>query len=265
MSIVQALANASQLSADFVGESGYALAYGSHASLGCVPDSDLDLLFVGGPPLTPGRIDRLVRRVKSLHHDHGLRLDTEVAYEVKLYATLADVELALMLRGFTVDQSGELLVRPVVAQPQFLNSTPFKLRLILNALTTPHVFLGGDIGQDRQHCASADRSVALLALSLSGLADAFSVEDAAGVLVSSSEGAAGKDFLGYTHGPGLYSTLQRGFAQLAREQVVHVIDGVRYEEYPGRRRRLLAATSPPSSDGTDGAETMAYRGRRTHG
>lgn len=130
------LVAARRLSSAFVGTSGYALAYGSQVSGLASSDSDLDLLFVG-PPLCPDQLVRLVQAVVDLHHDHGLRLDTEVAYEVKLHATTAEVDTALALRGFSVSPTGELHVPPFVVTPWFLNSVPFKLRLILRRSPWP--------------------------------------------------------------------------------------------------------------------------------
>jgi arginyl-tRNA synthetase len=237
-------ADASRLRAAFVGTSGYAVAYGSHASRSAPSDSDLDLLFIG-PPLRADQLDQLVRAVVALHHDHQLRLDTEVAYEVKLYATAAEVDAALALRGFTISPTGELHVPPVVVAPGFLNSTPFKLRLILNALTTPHVFLGGDIDQYQRQCTKADRAVALVALSLLDGAVGFTVADAVAALVRGPNGATGEDFLGYSHGPSLHATVQRGLAWLIAEQAVRAIDGARFEQHRDTRRRLIAALSGP--------------------
>ncbi len=149
-----ALANAGRLRAIVVGEEGYALAYGSHASRSAASDSDLDLLFVG-PPLEGGQLEQLVRGVVALHDHHGLRLDSEVDYDLKLHASPIEVDAALALRGFTVSATGNLCVPSVVVAPWFLNSGPFKLRLILNALSTPHMFLGGNINLYQRHCSSA--------------------------------------------------------------------------------------------------------------
>ena len=62
-------------------------------------------------------------------------MDEEVSYAVKLYASIPEVIAALAFDGFAVNASGDLSVPPVVAVPGFLNSWPFKLRLIVNALT----------------------------------------------------------------------------------------------------------------------------------
>lgn len=241
-----ALADASRLGAAFTAPTGYALAYGSHADHQASPDSDLDLLFVG-PTLSADRLRRLVQSVETLHHEHALRLDTEVAYEVKLHATEPEVDAALRLQGFTVNPNGRLYIPPVVVEPWFLNSTPFKLRLILNALTTPHVFLGGDVARYRRNCVTADRTVTLVALALLDPATLFTVADAIRVLVYGSGGVTGEDFLGYTHGPQLHGALHRGLAHLVSERAVDVVDGATFRQWPEQRCRLLAALLPPTS------------------
>lgn len=253
-----AFADAGRLRALFVGENGYALAYGSHATTTATTTagaSDLDLLFVGPAP-HGHQLGQLVRAVVSLHAEHGLRRDTEVAHEVKLHATTAEVDTALTLGGFTIDAAGDLRVPPVVVAPWFLNSAPFKLRLILNALTTQHVFLGGHLDLYRRHCATADRALALLALSLLDSPAAFTVADAVAALVTATDGATGEDFLGYAPGAALYSTVHRGLASVITEQVVSTTDGVRFHQDRARRRVLLARLRRPHAERSSTPGTM---------
>lgn len=64
-------------------------------------------------------------------------------------------------------------------------------------------------------------------------------------LVNGPNGATGEDFLGYSHGPALYSTIQRGLAQLIAEQAVRAVDGARFEQQRDVRRSLIAAFNGP--------------------
>lgn len=249
-----ALAEAGRLRARFVGETGYALVYGSHAT-GSAGDSDLDLLFVG-PPLPASDVDHLVNAVVALHHEHRLRLDTEVAYEMKLHATPVEVRAALSLRGFVLDVAGNVDVPPVIVAPWFLNSTAFKLRLILNALTTPHMFLGGAIDLYRRHCAGADRAVALVALSLLDSSVAVTMADAVAALVTAADGSTGEDFLGYDQGPAVYSTVHRGLAHLIGDHVVWTVDGVCFHQDSQRRRALVAGLGRPDAKRSSGPGTI---------
>jgi arginyl-tRNA synthetase len=244
--IAEALADAGQLRAEVLGPRGYAVAYGSHASGTAAHDADLDLLFVG-PPLADSERARLTEAVLALHATHRLRLDTEVAYEVKVHATVTDVDAAVALGGFTLDATGRLNITPVVVEPWFLNSRAFKLRLILNALTTQHVFLGGRIGLYQRHCAQAERAITLAALCLLDSAVPFTLSNLVDALLTSPEGATEKDFLGYVGNPALHSTMQRGLARLISARVVTSLDGRHFRQHLARCQILLARLRSPAA------------------
>ncbi|MEU2115119.1 nucleotidyltransferase domain-containing protein [Streptomyces sp. NPDC016459] len=195
---------------------GYALAYGSHATRPR-PTSDLDLLYTGSEPLPEARLARLIDGVKQLHGDHGLSLDEEVSFTSKLYATTREIEHAAHLGGF----DGITAYATPVGDSATLNSPAFKLRLVLNALTSPHVFLTGDIQTYRRHVAAAERGCALLALRITG-AGRLTLVTALRALLSSAEGLTEKHFLGYRHEPHLHAVLRRGFAHLAHDGQVHI-------------------------------------------
>ncbi|MFI7002093.1 hypothetical protein [Nocardia sp. NPDC050175] len=234
-SIKSALDDAQQIRRDYVGRDGYGLVYGSHADGSGTSRSDLDLVLVGSDPLSLDTMTLLVAAVCSLHHRHGLALDTEVDYETKLFATFAEVTEATTLMCFDTTPTG-LDVVPVVVEPWFLNSHRFKLRLLLNALTSPHIFLGGDIDRYRIHRDQAERALALLALSMC-THTVMTVADLTEVVIH-GPGVAGKDFLGYRDGPQLRSTLIRGLAILARARIVVELDGARFRKRP---KPVLAA------------------------
>lgn len=198
------------------GREGYALAYGSHATRPG-PASDLDLLFTGPRPLPGPALARLIDGVKRLHAVHGLTLDEEVGYASKLHATVREIEKATRLDGYL----GVTDYAAPVGDPEALNAPAFKLRLILNALTTPHVFLAGDIHQYRRQTVDAERGCALLALRITG-ARSTTLAQAADALLSSPEGLTGKHFLGYRPGPHLYTVLRQGMAHLEDERVVRI-------------------------------------------
>ncbi|MBN9737717.1 hypothetical protein PP1_022150 [Pseudonocardia sp. P1] len=184
-------------------------------------------------------IDELVAGVTVLHHEHGLLLDTEVDHIKKIHATVRDVDSATSLRCFPLQANGEVDLPAVVPQSWFLNSDTFRLRLLLNALTTPHVFLDGDIGRFDQDRRAAERAVALLAMAASRSVSP-STRVLMRVLCVRSDGSAGEDFLGYTPGPHLYSVLRRGLARLRDENLVTTIDGDRYEYDPTSIRTAIA-------------------------
>jgi predicted nucleotidyltransferase len=261
MAVLQA---ASRLAVDYIGAAGYALAYGSHATGRAHTDSDLDLLVVGAHPLTTSALDRLTGQVVALHHQHGLTVDTEVDHRVKLHASLHEVADSLALGGFTVDLSGNLQVPPVVAEPSFLNSHPFKLRLILNAVSTGHVFLAGNLTSYRRHRARADLALGLLTAALLADNDSFTVADALTALTRAPGGEVGEDHLGYLPGPALYSALRRALAEATLAQVITDENGHRFTQHHARRRTLLAALAARRGEPAPEAQHASLAGSRGH-
>jgi predicted nucleotidyltransferase len=241
--IAEALTDASRLR-HRLSAARFAVAFGSHTRGTSNPDSDLDLLFVGDNPLGEEQIGWLSAQVKDLHHRHGLALDEEVSYEVKLYATSAEVSKAIGFGGYHVDAMGALTVPPVVVEPAYLNSAAFKLRLLVNALTSPHIFLGSDASRYRDQRTRAERTVALVALSLLDDWDTLAVPDAVAALITDPDsGRSGEDFLGYTSadGPLLYGLLHAGFADLATDHVLRTLNGSTFQQDRTRRKALIAA------------------------
>lgn len=249
--VAEALADASRLRHLLAGAR-FAVAFGSHAR-GTGVDSDLDLLFVGDAPISGARKAWLAAEVKHLHHRHGLRLDEEVSYEVKLYAPSNEITQAIRFGAYDIDAAGALTVPPVLADPAYLNSATFKYRLLVNALTSPHIFLGGDTGPYRKYRACAARTVALIALSLLDDAETLAVTDAVTALISDVGGATGEDFLGYTEAdvPLLYGLLQAAFADLTTFHVLHPLDGASFRHDQAARRLLVTriASQRPASAG----------------
>lgn len=255
---------ASRLAIDYIGAAGYALAYGSHATGHAHSVSDLDLLVVGAHPLTNSALDRLTGEVIALHHKHGLTVDTEVDHRVKLHASLHEVADALVLGGFTIEASEHVRVPPLVAEPWFLNSRLFKLRLILNAVSTGHVFLAGNLTSYRRHRARADLALGLLTTGLLADRDSFTVADALTALTCGPSGEVGKDHLGYLPGPALYSALRRALAEATLAHVITDEDGHRYTQHHARRRALLAALAARRGEPAPESQHASLAGNRGH-
>ncbi|GAA1272558.1 hypothetical protein GCM10009609_39630 [Pseudonocardia aurantiaca] len=85
---------------------------------------------------------------------------------------------------------------------------------VLNALTSPHAFLGGNVRLCSEHRQRAERGLALLALSLHPHA-VVTLADAARALIEVPCGASGKDYLGYLPDSRLHSALASGLARFA--------------------------------------------------
>jgi hypothetical protein len=218
----EALASATRvLAGHFPGPGRYGIAYGSHACGTHGPRSDLDLLQVAPAPPVPDQARHLQDAVIRLHHDHGLDLDTEVAYEVKLIATHCDVQAALDHAPFPWPDSPEQPLAPAVPpDAAYLNSATFKQRLILNALTSPNIFLGGDLATFARHRDAAEASLALLAMRIIAHRwqqddlPAFRLSDALHAVTRGPGGVGGQDFLGYHPSAALLATLNRGLHRL---------------------------------------------------
>lgn len=243
-----AFVTASALCSTYVGDAGYGLAYGSHPAGTATPRSDLDLVLIGPQALTLDELTRLIDAVRHLHHVHGLDLDTEVDYSVKVHASFADVDAATCLRCFDLDSAGHITASPVIVEPWFLNSRTFAHRLLLNALTSPHAFLGGDVTAYEQDRQRAEYGLVLLALALHGDATSLTLDEAVTAVTNGPEQATGKNFLGYTSNPHLTATLRRGLGWLAQQGIVRDIDGTQFEPDHGacqaEVRQLRAARRP---------------------
>ncbi|WP_040801328.1 hypothetical protein [Nocardia higoensis] len=226
-------AAAAELCRAFAPAGGYGLVYGSQATGPGRSHSDLDLVLVGRHRPGSRVMSDLIGAVRRIHDDFGLRVDTEVDYETKLFASFSDVDGAVGLSCFR-RVGGRLRPDPVVAEPGWLNSTAFAQRLLLNALTSEHAFLGGNVRRYRADRSRAETSLALLVVSMLGTTE-LTVLDAVRVLTRSPDGAWGKDFLGYTPTAYLCSAVEAGLSSLADQNVVEVVDGTRF-----RRRHVVA-------------------------
>jgi arginyl-tRNA synthetase len=170
----------------------------------------------------------------------------------------------LALGGFTIDPSGHVRVPPLVAEPRFLNSQPFKLRLILNAVSTGHVFLAGNLTSYRRHRARTDLALGLLTTGLLADHDSFTVADALTALTCGRGGEVGKDHLGYLPDPALYSALRRALAEAALSQMITDEDGHRFTQHHARRRALLAALTARRGEPAPEAEHASLAASRGH-
>lgn len=226
---------------------GYGIAYGSKASGIGLASSDLDLLYVTGIEV-PGEVrDRITGSVIDLHRRYGLEIDDEVAHEVKLTATTAEMRAALTLVPFTAQDGQRLLVPPVAPTKAYLNSPEFKHRLVLGALTGPHLFLCGDLTRYRRDHDAAVRAIAVLSSVM--LADRLKItcDDVRAALLTHPSGAAGKDHLGYRPGPDLEHLVRSVIAELAALRVVVRADVDVYEHRHPVTGNFLLQPAPAAS------------------
>jgi arginyl-tRNA synthetase len=241
---VQALAAAADIQQTRGGL--FAIAYGSHARGRARSSSDLDLLFAWQADPAPGIVDRLIIDVERLHTAHGLELDHEVAYPVKLCVTSGELTDAFGLRGFAPTVDGALTVTPVTPDPGYLNSAVFKARLILNAFTSPHTFLTGDGVAYEGWRFEAVRALCLLGLDLVDGLGAFTTADIVERLVRDpATGATGEDWLGYVNAdaPHLYGTIAMALPDLVSDGVAAPSNGTLWRQNDRARRSVILTVS----------------------
>lgn len=235
-------AAAARLCHGFLTPGGYALAYGSHAAGRARTHSDLDLVLIADTRPDPEQLTALIAAVRCLHAEFGLELDTEVDYATKLVADRTDVDYAVSLGCF--DRIGDRIVpRPVRTDPAWLNARPFAVRLLLNALTSEHVFLGGDTASYRRDRERAEKALARLVVGMQAPGAVTTLPLAVEALTRAPDGAAGKDFLGYAPTAHLCSTLATGMTALADDGAIRVEDGHRFLPLPP-----LPLAGAPSTD-----------------
>lgn len=126
-------------------------------------------------------------------------------------------------------------VRWQLQDPTYLYSEPFKLRLVLSALTSPNVFLGRDVALFDRHRRAAARAGAELALRLLPGAP-VTLTAAVEVLMTGPGGVRHKDHLGYVDAAALSSTLTQGLHHLHAAGVLATDDGVTWTRSLLRQR-----------------------------
>ncbi len=157
-------------------------------------NSDIDLAIV--TTKRSKSLDKLLERfIVDLHQRHGLRVDTEVPYSNKLLYAKSDLEMALTLDCFINHNKSSYKIPRVEKSIEFLSSPEIKARLILNALTTPHQFLGNVMGGASDETRAA-LAITVLAIGLIEGSD-FSKDELEERLIRSKDGEEGELYLGY--------------------------------------------------------------------
>jgi predicted nucleotidyltransferase len=138
--------------------------YGSYASSDFTKDSDLDLFIA-----TEGHdmVDFKTIRdfVVNLHIQNNLKINEEVPYINKLIVSYGDVTDAIKLKAF-IKRGQKYFIPPVTDNKDFLMSREVRLRIILNALTSPHECICGNKKEYTKSKQKAEKAVLKLAHSL---------------------------------------------------------------------------------------------------
>lgn len=121
----------------------FAIVYGSFVCGRAKKDSDLDFCVVA-EYFTEAELKALKRFVLKFHRQNNLKIDNEVPFENKLISSYSEAEDAVFLTGFVLKEK-RITIPPIRKNRKFLKSREIRLRLLVNALTTPHIILGNDL------------------------------------------------------------------------------------------------------------------------
>lgn len=169
--------------------------YGSYATSHFRADSDLDIVFAADS-YNPTAFEDIKDFVVSQHVRHGLTIDEEVPYSNKLLVTYQDVSDAASLDVFSKNDTGEYVVPEIKDDTEFLGSPDARKRLLLNAFTTPHVFVCGDKTVYEGLKRKCEYALVRLARGMSKIALPSEI-DILETLLTSPEGNGGRAHLGY--------------------------------------------------------------------
>jgi len=170
--------------------------YGSYAIGTNSQKSDVDL-FISSPNVDQSKFKLIKKFIIDYHLKNKLLLDDEVPYENKLFVDYKDVTDAVELKGFVIKNS-LISVPEVQKNKEFLSSRPIRLRLIFNALTTPHIFFGKDEKTYHKNRRRAEINLRFLSTHLS---TSPTTSDPINVLLDGQNGTEGEMFLGYKKYP----------------------------------------------------------------
>lgn len=170
--------------------------YGSYANGHANQKSDVDM-FVASTDFGTEDLKNIKKFVIDFHKQNHLSLDNEVPYNVKLLATHDDIRNAIDLKCFTANKYGQIAIPKVEKTRKFLESYDVKLRLILNAFTSPHIFLGNDRESYLNYKIKAEKAIYKLAKNLLHKNKDITSKNLVNVLLNGPNNEIGELYLGY--------------------------------------------------------------------
>lgn len=172
----------------------FVLVYGSYASGHYRNTSDVDV-FIVVEQYNNKDFTKSLNFLTDLHVRYNLKIDNEVPYTNKLIVSYKDVMHAIALDPFTHKEEG-YHIPPIRKSKKFLSSQEIRWRLILNALTSPHLFIYGNKEKYLSFKNDMEKSIVRLALGLMG-AQKPTVKNLTKILLTSAHGEKGEMYLGY--------------------------------------------------------------------
>ena len=104
-----------------------------------INSSDLDVCLITDEIPDKVRED-IINSTINFHYQNGLKIDEEIPFNNKLIYTYKDVEDTLNKPPFYIN--GQVVIKKIEKNNNFLSSIEMKKRLLINILTTDHITIG---------------------------------------------------------------------------------------------------------------------------
>lgn len=104
-----------------------------------INSSDLDVCLITDEIPDKVRED-IINSTINFHYQNGLKIDEEIPFNNKLIYTYKDVEDTLNKPPFYIN--GQVVIKKIEKNNDFLSSIEMKKRLLINILTTDHITIG---------------------------------------------------------------------------------------------------------------------------
>ncbi len=170
--------------------------YGSVAYGADSPNSDLDLFFAtDSENVTTENLNNLIDAVTDLHTGMERPLDDEVPLGNKLLYSFDEIKTATELECFK-SPSGDFFIPPVIKDCEFLSSRNIRDRLVLNALTTPHIIFTQNKKLAEYFEKRAAMAITIVGIALAQTVERITINDIVDALLGEPD-QEGELFLGY--------------------------------------------------------------------
>lgn len=168
--------------------------YGSRANGAMSKSSDIDI-FVAIEQYSHEELQLFKNFIVSLHKKNRIPLDTEVPFDNKLFVSYKETSKAVFLCGLDIIKKS-FSIPKIRKSKKFLSSMEVRRRLVFNALTSPHIFLGVDRESYIKFRTIAKKNAILLAIGLLKK-PTFTLSELMGKLLVGPEGEKEDYYLGY--------------------------------------------------------------------
>ena len=168
--------------------------YGSYASNDFTKESDLDILFaIENNSVVDFK--KIRNFVVNLHIGNNLKIDEEVPYENKLVVSYKDIADAVNLKPFA-KKGSKYLIHPITEDKKFLASREVRLRIILNAFTSPNRYIYGNRTKYIAFKQKAEKAILQLSQGLTRKTN-LTRKEVLDILLTGAQGEVGQAHLGY--------------------------------------------------------------------